>query len=99
MYDAKFVAILAAHGDREPRKSDPPKPPVRQMSTPKAAAASTDPPTVKADSPSDSQKSASTRADAGNANGGEGTAPKKVMITAAEEKLMKKITHMLHEKQ
>ena len=93
LYDAKFVAILAAHGDREPRKSDPPKPPVRQMSTPKAAAASTDPPTVKADSPSDSQKSASTRADAGNASGGEGTAPKKDIITAAEAKLMKQITH------
>ena len=98
LYDAKFVAILAAHGNREPRKSDPPKPPVKQMSTPKAAAASTDPPTVKADSPSDSKKTASTRADAGNASGGEGTAPKKDMITAAEAKLMKQITHMLQEK-
>ena len=68
------------------------------MSTPKATAASTVLPTVKADSPSDSQKSASTRADAGNASGGEGTAPKKDMITAAEAKLMKTITHMLQEK-
>ena len=68
------------------------------MSTPKAAAANTDPPTVKADSPSDSQKNASTRADAGNASGGEGTAPKKDMITAAEAKLMKQITNMLQEK-
>ena len=97
LYDAKFVAILAAHGDREPRKSAA-KPPVKQMSTHKAAAASTDPPTVKADSPIDSQKNASTRADAGNASGGEGTAPKKDMITAAEAKLMNKITHMLQEK-